>query len=109
MADRNARLNDDDVQKVIARALELQADSARALTVAQVREIASELAIPDSAVEQALAEYEAEAAAASRHTDGAGSQRAPSGIRIPRWLVVALGTVGGSVILLILARLFVSV
>jgi len=57
MTDLDPRLTDDNAQRVLARALELQAQNARALTVAQIREIATELSIPESAVDQALAEY----------------------------------------------------
>lgn len=51
MTDLDPRLTDENAQKVLARALELQAHSAGALTVAQIREIASELSIPESAVD----------------------------------------------------------
>ena len=54
MTNLDSRLSDQDAQRVLARALELQAQGAEALTVVQVREIASDLAIPESAVDQAL-------------------------------------------------------
>ena len=64
MTELDPRLTDEAVQKVLARAVELQAQHAGSLTVAQVRGIAAEMAIPESAVEQALSEYRAASAAA---------------------------------------------
>ena len=102
MADLDLRLSDVDVQKVIARALELQAINAQALTVAQIREIASELSIPESAVDQALSEHQA-AAQAVPHADPPAARRS--------WQR-GLGWVGGAVVLLIVVsaimRLFVN-
>ena len=57
MTELEPRLNDSDAQRVLARALELQAHHAGTLSVTQVREIAAEMSIPESAVDQALAEY----------------------------------------------------
>ena len=106
MTDLDRRLTDENAQKVLARALELQAQSAGALTVAQIREIASELSIPESAVDQALAEYRiAGAAELSPRTDAAA---APTS----RPVVISLALVGGAVVVLtilyVIMRLFPS-
>ena len=57
MTELEPRLNDADAQKVLARAAELQAQRAGTLSVSQVREIAAELSISESAVDQALLEH----------------------------------------------------
>ena len=103
MRDLDARLSDPDVQKVIARALELQANSAQALTVAQVREIASELAIPESAVDQALAEHRAAALPVAGGTDATAAPGFRARNRLARRLMIALGLVGGALVLLVVA------
>lgn len=105
------RLTDEEAQKVIARALELQTQSAGALSVTQIREIASELSIPDSAVDQALAEYRASgAAAASAHGDPAPTAASSIERRGARRLMVSLAVVGAAFVLLIvlsaISRLF---
>ena len=105
MWELDARLNDADVQKVIARALELQANSAQALTVAQIREIASELAIPESAVDQALAEHRAAAVPASVGTDSTAAPGLWARNRLAHRLMIAFGLVGGALVLLIVASI----
>jgi len=57
MTELEPRLTEADAQKVIARAAELQAERAGTLSMAQLREIAAELSIPESAVDQALLEF----------------------------------------------------
>ena len=111
MSDLNPRLTDEDAQKVLARALELQAQSAGALTVAQIREIASELSIPASAVDQALSEYGTAAAAElSPRTDAAAAPTSRRRHRSARPVVISLALVGGTVVLLtivyVIMRLF---
>jgi hypothetical protein len=113
MTDLDLRLTDENAQKVLARALELQAQRAGALTVAQIREIASELSIPESAVDQALSEYRtAGAAELSPPTDAAAAPTSRRRHRSARLLVIALAWVGGAVvlltILLFIMRLFPS-
>lgn len=113
MTDLDPRLTDENAQKVLARALELQAQSAGTLTVAQIREIASELSIPESAVDQALSEYRtAGAAELSPRTDAAAAPTSRRRHRSARPVVISLALVGGAVvlltILLIIMRLFPS-
>lgn len=112
MTDLDPRLTDESAQKVLARALELQAHNAAGLTVAEIREIAAELAIPEHAVDQALAEYRsAGAAGLSPRPDAAEAftsvRRQPA-----RPVVIALASVGGAFLLLtiffVIMRLFVS-
>jgi hypothetical protein len=74
------------MRRVLARALELQAQNDGSLTTAQVRDIASELSIPEFAVDQALSEYRA-APAASR-------------LRPARPLMISMAVVGGAFVLL---------
>jgi hypothetical protein len=105
MSDLDTRLNDADVQKVIARALELQANSAQALTVAQVREIASDLAIPESAVDQALAEHRAAAVPAPTGTDATAAPSFWARNRLARRLMIPLGVTGGALVLFIVASI----
>jgi hypothetical protein len=100
MTELDPRLTDENAQKVLARALELQAQSAGGLTVAQIREIGSELSIPESAVDQALSEYRtAGAAELSARTDVAA---APTALRhrSARPVVISLALVGGAFLLL---------
>lgn len=111
MTDREPRLTDENAQKVLARALELQAQSAGTLTVAQIREIAAELSIPESAVDQALSEYRtAGATELSPRTDAAVALAARH--RPARPVVISLALLGGAVVLLtilyIVMRLFPS-
>ena len=113
MTDLDPRLTDENAQKVLARALELQAQSAGALTVAQIREIASELSIPESAVDQALSEYRmAGAAELSARTHAAAAPTSLRRHRSARSVVISLALVGGAVVLLtilyIVMRLFPS-
>lgn len=96
MTELDPKLTDEDAQKVLARALELQAQSPGALTVAQIREIASELSIPESAVDQALAEYQA------LRTGSTITARTPSHNRVPRVILLSLAWVGGAVVLLMI-------
>jgi hypothetical protein len=101
MTDGERRLTDESAQKVLARALELQAQAAGALTVVQIREIASELSIPESAVDQALSEYRvSDAAALSARTDAAVAPASLRRHQLARSVVVALALVGGGVVLL---------
>lgn len=113
MTDLDPRLTDENAQKVLARALELQDQSAGALTVAQIREIASELSIPESAVDQALSEYRpAGAAELSSRTDAAAAPTSRKRDRSARPVVISLALVGGAVVLLtifyLVMRLFPS-
>jgi hypothetical protein len=113
MPDLDPRLTDENAQKVLARALELQAQSAGALTEAQIREIASELSIPETAVDQALAEYRTTGAAElSPRTDAAAAPIFRRRHRSARPVVISLALVGGAVmfltILYIIMRLFPS-
>jgi len=102
MADLESRLNDADAQKVLARALELQAQHAASLTVAQVRGIAAEMSIPESAVDQALSEYRAAGAAAllPPHSDPAAAHSALERAGSSRRLVTAMAVLGGFVVVL---------
>ena len=68
MAELEPRLSEADAQKVLARATELQAQRAGTLSVAQIREIAAELAISESAVDQALLEHRSAANSAQVST-----------------------------------------
>jgi hypothetical protein len=112
MTELDPRLTDEEAQKVIARALELQTQSTGALTVTQVREIAAELSIPESAVDQALSEHRAAgvAAALSARSDAAATGTAPRERSGARRLMVSLAVVGGAFVLLIvlsvISRLF---
>ena len=106
MTDRDPGLNEEDAQKVLARALELQAQGAEALAVAQIREIASDLAIPESAVDQALSEYRAAAVV------GASRLPAPTAApsiwqrhRVARLLMLSMGLVGSAFVLLIVVSI----
>jgi hypothetical protein len=112
MSDLEPRLTNEDAQRVIARALELQTQSADALTMTQVRQIASELSIPESAVDQALSEHRAapqavETAARSGTAPTAPSSRERHGARP---LMMSMAVVGGAFILLsavyVVLRLF---
>ena len=97
MTELEPRLSDEAAQKVLARALELQAEGAGALTVSQIREIAADLAIPASAVDQALSEYRA--AAASPPGTASASLGRRQGARV---LMLSMGLVGTVTVLLIL-------
>lgn len=113
MTDLDRRLTEEGAQEVLARALELQAESAGGLTVAQIREIASELSIPESAVDQALSEYQmAGAAELSVRTDAAASPTSLRRHRSARPVVMSMALLGGAVVLLtilyIVMRLFPS-
>jgi len=105
MTDFEMRLAEEDVQKVLARALELEAQSAQGLTVAQIRALASELAIPESAVDQALSEHRQ--AAATRSALLSASTAATAVLqrhRDPRMRMVMLsvGIAGGALLLLVI-------
>jgi hypothetical protein len=52
-------LNQSTADRVIQRALQIDAERAEGLTEAQIREIAKELSVSNAAVEQALAEQRA--------------------------------------------------
>ena len=113
MTDRELNLTDESAQTVLARALELQAQSAGALTVVQIRDIASELSIPESAVNQALSEYRtAHAAELAARTDSAATPTTPRRHWSARPVVIALAVLGGTVALLaiffLVMRLFPS-
>jgi hypothetical protein len=99
MTKLDPKLTDEDAQKVIARALELQAQNATALTVTQVREIASDLSIPQSAVDQALAEYRAAAGNAEADARASVSVAPPRRNRLRRVIVLSLASVGGAFVL----------
>ena len=68
MTDSDLRLSEEETQEVIQRALALQSEEADALTETQIREIAADLAIPESLLEQALAEHRAATASAAPTT-----------------------------------------
>jgi hypothetical protein len=104
MSDRESRLGDEDVQKVLARALELQGEESQALTIAQVREIASDLAIPESAVDRALSEYRDAAADRSSTSSAAPAawERRRRGARI---LMLSVGVVGSAFVLLVVVSI----
>lgn len=113
MTDPHPSLTGENAQKVLARALELEAQSTGALTVTQIREIASELSIPATALDQALAEYGAADAAAVPSRAGATAVTASrQRHRSARRIVISLAFVGGAVVLLtiltIVMRLFPS-
>jgi hypothetical protein len=84
------------LRQVLARAVEIERERGSALTEAQVREIARELSIPDSAIEQALAEYgnqSAVAVASSRRLPGWRSTAALAafvGLGILAYLLVSV-------------------
>jgi len=106
MKDPGPRLSDEDAQKVIARALEIQTQNDGTLTVTQIREIASELSIPESAVDQALAEYHAAGlTAASAHADAASTGTFSIERRGSHRGMVRLALVGGAFVLVILFSL----
>jgi transcription initiation factor TFIIIB Brf1 subunit/transcription initiation factor TFIIB len=107
MTEFDPKLTDEDAQNVLARAIELQAESAGALTVAQIREIASELSIPESAVDQALSEYQAAAATAgvTPRTAGAVAPTSPIGNRAARVALLSAAVVGGAFVLLTILSL----
>jgi len=103
MTDLDPRLTDEDAQKVLARALELQTQGAGALSMAQIREIASELSIPPSAVDQALSEYQAAATAeGSARAAGAVEPTSRSRNRSARMVLLSLAVVGGAFVLLMI-------
>jgi hypothetical protein len=108
MTDLDRGLNDEDVQKVLARALELQAQRSEVLTVAQIREIASDLAIPESAVDQALSEYRGAAVARASGTPATTAvQSFPGRRRAARLLMVSMGVVGSALTLLLVVSLII--
>ena len=112
MTDPDPRLTDESAQKVLARALELQAHSTGGLTVAQIREIASELSIPASAVDQALAEYRSAGGADVSSRTAAVASTPAARRQSARPAVIALAAVGGAFLLLtiffVIMRIFVS-
>ena len=108
MSDLDPRLTEENAQKVLARALELQAQSSGSLTMTQIREIASELSIPESAVDQALSEYRtAGATGPSRRTDAAAAPTSRTRHRSARPVVIALALLGGAVVLLTILSMIV--
>lgn len=103
MTDLEMRLAEEDAQKVLARALELEAQSAQGLTVAQIRALASELGIPESAVDQALSEYRE--AAAARSVSLSVSTAATTfwqRHRVLHRLMLPIGIAGGALLLLVI-------
>lgn len=103
MSDRDPRLKDEEAQRVLARALELQSQGAETLSIAQVRQIAAELAIPETAVDQALSEHLAGAALSSV---------APRAARTSYWerhrvARVVMGVVGVAFVLYAFLRMIV--
>lgn len=109
MTDNDRKLSDADAQKVLARALDLQARGTDFLTVAQVREIAKELAIPDSALDQALAELRttADAATSLRTATAPADSHKPR--RASRALTLALALVGGAAVLLLILTMAIRI
>jgi hypothetical protein len=90
---------------VLTRALELQAQGADTLTVAQIRQIAADLSIPESAVDQALSEHRAGAAPVS----SVPIAMTPSywkRHRLARMVMVSIGVVGGAFVLYAVMRIF---
>jgi hypothetical protein len=106
MPDLDPRLNEADVQKVIARALELQAAQAQGTTIAEIREIASELAIPEAAIDQAVSEYRAGDVSTPR-TDRRTTPDFSARSRIGRRLMMSIGVLGGALFLLIVLSIIV--
>ena len=104
MSDRDPRLKDEEAQRVLARALELQNQGAETLTVGQVRQIAAELAIPESAVDQALSEHLAAAALSSAAPRAALT---PSYWARHRVALAVMGVVGVAFVLYALLRMMV--
>jgi hypothetical protein len=103
MTDQDSPLSEENAQKVLARALELQAQRAGALTVAQIHEIASELSIPETAVNQAITEYRAASAAGLAPLSGTADVPATRGRRqSARPVVMTLAIVGGAMVILML-------
>ena len=109
MSDDDPKLSDADAQKVLARALDLQSRGADLLTVAQVREIAKELAIPDSAVNQALAEFRSAAGAEAATRPAATPARSGERRRVARLLTLSLAVLGGTVILLLILTIAIRI
>ena len=106
MTDLENRLAEEDVQKVLARALELEAQSAQGLTVAQIRALAADLAIPESAVDQALSEYRE--AAAARLVSPSATTAAPTLWErrgVTRVVMLSIGIGGGALVLLVLVSM----
>ena len=105
MTELEPRLSEADAQKVIARAAELQAERAGTLSMAQLREIAAELSIPESAVDQALLEFRG-GGSPNQQAPALPVAAAPGDHRRDRNpLVLAMAFVGTALALLIVASM----
>jgi ferric-dicitrate binding protein FerR (iron transport regulator) len=106
MTDSDPRLSEEETQKVIERALALQSEDAGTLTETQIREIAAELAIPESMLEQALAEHRAASAAPPPATsDAAVADKLSRRRRTTRTLMLLFAFVGVAVALVVVLSL----
>ena len=97
------RLSEEETQKVIERALALQSEEAGTLTESQIREIAADLAIPESLLEQALAEHRAATASAvsASASEAAAAGQLWRGRRTARTLMLMFAFVGVAFVLVI--------
>lgn len=93
MTELEPRLSEADAQKVLARATELQAQRDGTLSVAQLREIATELSIPASAVDEALLEFRG---AGSANQVQQAAQTSAARRRNPSPLLLAMAAVGSA-------------
>ena len=93
MSELEPRLSEADAQKVLARASELQAQRAGTLSVTQLREIAAEMSIPESAIDQALREFRG-LGAASQASVATSTINAPKARRGPHPVLLATAAVG---------------
>jgi ferric-dicitrate binding protein FerR (iron transport regulator) len=100
-------LSEEETQKVIERALALQSEDAGTLTETQIREIAAELAIPESMLEQALAEHRAASALAPppATSDAAVADKLSRRRRTTRTLMLLFAFVGVAVALVVVLSL----
>jgi hypothetical protein len=93
------RFDENAVQSVLARAVELEREHGSALTEAQVRAIADELSIPGAAVDEALAEHRSNAS--GREAGPAPSRSWRSGTVVAMTVAIILV---GLLLLLLSAR-----
>ena len=96
MSELEPRLSEADVQKVLARASELQAERAGTLSVTQLREIAAEMSIPESVVDQALQEFRGNVTERQAPTRTLEERR-----RNPHPIVLATAAVGAAMAFLL--------
>ena len=102
MTNAPSPLDENAVEKILARAVELENQRRGALTEVQVREIARDLDIHEGAIEQALAEHREVLQSVVTHRPG-----------LPRWrsraALVMLASVGLLAIVLIFITMAVRV